>query len=218
MEILIGIGAVVLFVLMVIGISIIFGKRRTNALKKIADTLNLTFQGDSAESLLELITDFSLLSKGYSPEFRDVMAGRFKEMDIFITDYKYNQPFSRLSPSQTVIVICSGLLHLPSFNIEHESLAHKINLAVGYEKIDFDFDEHPVFSKQYVLQGPDEEAIRKFFTPEIIACFEQHKKLCAEGRGNVLLVFRHDHLVSLKNYRSFLAEALEVYMLMKNRK
>ena len=65
---------------------------------------------------------------------------------------------------------------------------HKIGQAFGYQ--DIDFDAHPQFSKQYILKSENEEIIRNLFTSELIALFENEKKISAECSGYVLIIYR----------------------------
>ena len=221
MDALIVIGSVVLFLLIIIlivWISNASGKKRAKALNHVASSLNLEFKDIADNSMMALFREFALFSNAVYPLGSGVMVGAFKEIYIIIADYKFRVSGTRLIPAQTIIIINSDSLQLPSFTLQPERLVQKINLAVGYEKIDIDFDSHPDFSKRYLLQGPDEEKIRKFFKPEIIAYFEQHSRLCAEGDGNALLVFKQEHIVPPEEFRSFINKALELYDLLKTRK
>lgn len=55
---------------------------------------------------------------------------------------------------------------------------------------EIDFDEAKNFSKVFDVSGPDRDAIKKFFKPELIKFFENKEIYHVESNGNALLVFR----------------------------
>ena len=56
---------------------------------------------------------------------------------------------------------------------------------------DIDFDSHPQFSKDYLLKGADEAAVRRCFHPAVLTFFEQHtgkrQWVATEGLGSILV-------------------------------
>ncbi len=213
MDTLIGISVAVIILAIIIWWSYKNSKKRTKALKEVASSLNFTYSETAEHSMVALLSDYSLLSKGYNQMVNNVMGGRFNDIDVIIADYQYNESGSRRIPNQTVIVLNSPQMQLPSFTIQPENWAHKVGSAVGHQ--DIDFDSHKAFSDDYLLRGKDEGAVRNLFTDELIAYFEQHKKLCAEGEDTNLMFFRFNKQVPPENIRSFLEEGLGVYNLVK---
>jgi hypothetical protein len=59
----------------------------------------------------------------------------------------------------------------PEFMLMQETLMSKLCKLAGFYK-DIDFDQHPLFSKQYVVGGVDEDSVRALFTPGVIRHFE----------------------------------------------
>ncbi len=82
---------------------------------------------------------------------------------------------------------------IPLFVLEREVVLDRVLNTTGVRDIDFkDFKE---FSNKFLLFGPDEEEIKKFFTPEIILFFETHSVYHIESSGDALLVFPKAKLV-----------------------
>ncbi len=62
---------------------------------------------------------------------------------------------------------------MKNFSFDSESFFHKIRNIIGYK--DIDFDTHPNFSKNYLLNGEDENAIRNVFNEGVLYFFENKK-------------------------------------------
>ena len=90
------------------------------------------------------------------------------------------------------------------------------------------FKEHPKFSRKFWLGGEDEQAIRYFFTPRLIAFFEQKKWAyqkfglnlgpikfggifpCLEARGNEFIFFFESKAIAPERLPEFIDEAEEI--------
>ncbi len=90
---------------------------------------------------------------------------------------------------------------------------HKIGSAFGYQ--DIDFASHPTFSKQYLLRGSDEMAVRNTFSDDLLAYFEQRKGLSAEGDGDRLVFYRISKRVPPKDISSFMEQGFALFSFLK---
>ena len=63
------------------------------------------------------------------------------------------------------------------------------------------------FPEGVKLFGRDPEALKKFFKPEIAACFGEHPGWSAQGSGRWLLLYKGCELVSPAKYGEFIAES-----------
>ncbi len=115
--------------------------------------------------------------------------------------------------TQTVILFQPSLLRLPSFTLRPKNLFHKIGRVFGYQ--DINFDSHPAFSKQCLLRGTDEEAVRNIFTDELLAYYDECKDLSTEGDGDKLMFYRADDKVPPQDMRPFLEEGFGIFSLVK---
>ena len=82
----------------------------------------------------------------------------------------------------------------PVFSLEEESFLDRMSLMVAHQ--DIDFKEYEAFSRKFLLQGPDEDSIRKFFSPSLVQFFEQGDIYHLESNGQQILIFRHLRLIS----------------------
>lgn len=85
---------------------------------------------------------------------------------------------------------------------------------LGYK--DIDFDRNPEFSKRYLLKGPDETAIRKLFTPDILHYFEKRTgTINVETDKNTIIAYTSGRRVNPKDLRAFITSASEAVNIFK---
>lgn len=81
---------------------------------------------------------------------------------------------------------------IPKFVLDSEGVFDKIFgrvMAFSGQK-DINFKAFPKFSNQFVLLGKNEQGIREFFKPELIAFLENEVIYHIESNGEALLIFR----------------------------
>ena len=77
--------------------------------------------------------------------------------------------------------------------------------ASGLEPVDM--TDYAGFPAGVKLLGRDPAALKKFFTSELDSCFAEHSGWSAQGSGRYLLLYKGGGLVSVGDYRDFMAEA-----------
>jgi len=192
-----------------------YEKKRTEALQAIAKALNFSFERKGDELLIAMHNNFDLFTKGRSKKISNVMNGRSGDMDITIMDYQYTTGSGKNSTtySQTLIAVQSKHLRLPPFTLSPENIFHKIGGIFGYK--DIDFASHPKFSKQYLLRGEDEEAIRNTFSDELLNFYEKDKALNTEGDNDKFIYYKTSKRLAPKDIQAFLQETINLYGLLK---
>lgn len=143
-----------------------------------------------------------------------------KEVDgatVTVFDYIYTRGVGKNQRTlkQTVLLLESERLDLPSFALRPEGLTQKLQGALGNQ--DIDFPEHPGFSSAYMLEGSDEAQILALFDAEKLAFFAERRGLSVEGKGRQLIYYRDHKLVSPKAIQTFVEEGLAVLRLMAGR-
>ena len=73
----------------IIAISMHLEKKRTEAMRSVAATMNFTFAEKPDNALRETLSHFHLFSQGHSKKIRNVLIGRAGEMDVRVFDYRY---------------------------------------------------------------------------------------------------------------------------------
>lgn len=97
---------------------------------------------------------------------------------------------------------------IPKFIMDKEGLFDKVFSRVkafsGVGK-DINFTKHPSFSKKFILTGKDEDAIRSFFTDDLIHFFEDNEIHHIESNGEALLIFKYVHIARTDEIQNMLS-------------
>ena len=188
-----------------------YEQKRTKKLETFALTAGFNFSAKGDDALLASFSEFPLFSVGRSKRLTNLLQGRQGDAEVSIFDYKYTVGGGQNSRQyrQTVICFRSDRLKLPAFTLRPENIFHKIGTAFGYQ--DVDFEHSPEFSKDYLLRGRDEQAIRSAFNAGVLAYYTVNKGLCTEGEGDRLIYYRSGKRVKLENLPTFVEEGREVY-------
>ena len=213
---LIVIAGIAAFVVTAILISWLYERKRTQDLKVLAASLKFSFSATD-NAVLETMSPFHLFSQGRSRKVTNIMEGSTNDIDVIIMDYQYTTGAGKNSHTwkQTVIAFRSPLLNLPSFTLRPEHLFDKIGAVFGRQ--DIDFASHSAFSRRYLLQGDDENAVRALFSDALLSHYDQSKGLSTEADGDMFIFYRASKRVPPKGMTAFMQEGFAIFGLMKTR-
>jgi uncharacterized protein YlzI (FlbEa/FlbD family) len=62
---------------------------------------------------------------------------------------------------------------------------------------DINFDNHPEFSRKFLLKGQQDTAVRTFFNQQLIELIESHPYYHIESNGKSIIVYRFDQSSSV---------------------
>lgn len=227
MPAIIGVIALVVFVVLITWLQDQKQVRRTRQLGRQAEILGLTYSESSGPRLLEQTGSFLLFAQGQKGSARNVVRGTHPmpglttgEVNVEVFEYTFSAPFGRYTESwrQSVIRLTDTNLNLPSFSLTPEPIFETMVRNARDPELrerlagtaGISLREHPDFTEHMHLQGPARKAIRALFNDELVAFFEAHADLCCEAGGPYLIFYRFDKLVSPKKTSKFLNEALQV--------
>lgn len=196
--------------------SMLFERKRSEAMELVANELSLTFYPKGDPALQASLGDMHLFKQGHSKKFMNMMTGTANGVEVVIFMYRYKTGGGKHqhTHNQTVISFQSSNLALPQFEVRPERMFHKIGKAFGYQ--DIDFESHPGFSKQYLLRGPNEGAIRDAFDMDRLDLIEQLPKgVCIEAHQNRLIFYRAGKRLKAEQIRDFMAEGFSVFSAFK---
>ena len=128
----------------------------------------------------------------------------------YLMDYTYAIGTGKTTAiyNQTLLLLHRDNLALPEFVLAPEGFFKRIGQLFGAQ--DFDFEEHPVFSQLFQLQGWDEAAVRALFNSAVITALEQRPGFSIEGREGYLVVYRGNKRPKPREMPRFIEEAGEV--------
>ncbi len=159
--------------------------------------LKWSYEGTDEWGLINLLLDFKLFKQGHSKKICPIII--IKEDDLEYTcvfDYHYTVSSKNSSHTyrQTVFFRYSKALALPHFLMVPEKWYHRIGTYFGMQ--DIDFVEYPVFSKNYLLKGTDEDYVRFHFNhPELMRFFDQVGFYSLEGMNYLMILYVHEVLL-----------------------
>ncbi len=192
-------------------------QKRSELLAQVAHRLDLDFTEVDQSHLIAMLRDFRLFRRGSSRKIyhvmsrRDVLAG----LKIWLFDYHYTVSSGKSSATyrQSVMFVHSTDLGLPGFFMRPEQIIDKIGSWLGIR--DINFEQHPDFSRQYYLKGPDEELIRSTFTEPILHFFTVEKDWFLEGLNYYLILYQERRLQPPEQLEKMYVKGLELYELLR---
>lgn len=213
MALLIGLGffAIIMFVAYM---QSVMDKKRREAIRSYCRQHGLSYS-DTANKIPAIARSFSLLSeKGHTNSWRSEMAGKREDYSFTIFEHYYVTGYgkSRHTYINTICVISKNEVNMPQFFVRDENF-----ILDGLGKLfggqDINFEEDPVFSKKFVLQGMSEPSIRQFFDRRVRKTFvDKHiKGYQYEGYHNCLVTCVSGSL-DINGRMALLSNALAVFV------
>jgi len=117
---------------------------------------------------------------------------------------------------QTTVQIVRLPSRIPQFIVDKEGLFDKIFERVkvfSRSNRDISFMKYPGFSLKFHLSGEDENAIRTFFTDDLIRFLEENEIHHIESNGEALMIFKYVHIARTEEVQNILDFS---YNLLKN--
>ncbi|MFT6147645.1 MAG: hypothetical protein ACJAUH_000322 [Saprospiraceae bacterium] len=168
--------------------------------------------------LMELLKDFELFQKGRRRKISNVLhsVDDFLELNISIFDYEYviGKNKKRNRKQQTVFFLRSRSLGLPEIYMRPENFLHRIANYLNLSQ-DIDFEEFPKFSKQYLLQGEDEEYIRHIINEEVLQFFTKEKGWTLEAINFFLMFHHHNKLLKPWEIKQLFKKGMKLHEILE---
>lgn len=193
-------------------------KERTEALRSAAFELDMKFEEKDEYGMIALLRDFKLFRRGSRKTISNILtkSSSLLEEKINVMDYRYTVQSNNSSRTihQTVFFIQSKQLAMPQMLLKPEHFFHKIGAWLGMQ--DIDFEEHPEFSSAYLLQGEDEERIRRTMSNEaIVRFFTVEKNWCLESIGFFMILYQERKLIAASHLKTLYAKGMQLYEQLK---
>lgn len=191
----------------------LFNPRRSK-MSKVADDLEMDFYKSDEYGMVEFLEDFKLFSVGRRKKIKNMLIHVDGEtgLDIRIFDYQYvvGGGNSTRRTRQTVFYLHSESLDLPQFLVRPEHFFHRIGHFLGISH-DINFEAFPEFSKQYLLKGKEENAIRQTFNNDMLHFFTLEKNWSLEGKTNSLIFYKKGKKQEPETIKEFYNKGMLVY-------
>lgn len=196
---------------------IVKSRREKPAYLAAAKSMGLHYAADVATDSLPRKDEFRLFSGKDAEHIPFMMSGAFDGVDVRIFDYvcsTYSGTQDRQLPSrrQTLVMFQSPHYQWPYLMMMPDSLALKVTKLLGVK--DIDIPDAPGFSKRYLLNGNDEEALRGLFRREVTDALSQRNNWGVEAHGDVIVFRLQDKRIPPKEIPSFFNETIRLLQLL----
>jgi hypothetical protein len=182
---------------------------RTKQLQLVANQLGWSLVPKAPYTTIPYANSFNLFTQGTMQRVYNVLSGQRNGAQVMIFDYTFVRNYQRGLRFQTVALVLSNQINLPSFTLRPGGhLKDKLGLTLGHI---ISFPSHSGFSSQYVLEGKDEQAIRSMFGDSLLSYCEAHPGLSMQGGGGLLFVFREQVAVPPQNISLTIDESLHLF-------
>jgi hypothetical protein len=228
----------IIFVLFFMGFIALFiyaiqaNKKRTEELAQKASAMQLAFSPVAPEAFTKDLSAMSYFADPRNKTYSKVLYGKAGGLSVHIFEYLISQDSAHPTvthsgpdgaitghshPQSTSsiysVVYLRGTVALPQFQMQSSTFLDGIAKKL-FGMQDINIDTHPVFSKEWVLQSKDENAVRKLFTPEVLAHCEKIPKDTLVAEGERLVMMRLGHLMPDK-VEGLLREALTLHEVLR---
>lgn len=183
-------------------------------MRALASHLNMQYFPTDEWGMNALLQDFRLFKRGRRKVIDNVIRYVDPMMDTEVNMFDYSYTVSmgkgRKVHRQTVFFIRSKQLALPEFFMEPEHVFHRVGEWLNLTR-DIDFIEFPEFSRQYLLQGEDEEYIRHKMSPQLLRYFTVEKDWTLEGINFFMIFYQNRKLLAPNDIRMFYKKGMGIF-------
>jgi hypothetical protein len=152
---------------------------------------------------------FRLFQKRRSPRVRNVISVEEISRDILIDIFDFSYKVDDNRVHQTVHLIQNKKMDLTPFIMRPAHLGDM--LTELFVDVDIDFELWPRFSRNYVVKGKNESAVRYMMNDQFLELFNSRPGWTVEGFKDLFLVYRRRKRVKPDDLPSFHEFSLEVH-------
>ena len=191
-------------------------KKRRNEIKAYCSSNGLKYN-DIGFKFLNIASGFALanMNRGSGHQWLAEVYGKRDDLEFYIIDHSYitGSGKSRHLHHDTLCLIRDKNINIPCFYARTEDpIFDTIGKIFGGQ--DINFSEDKKFSSKFVLQGPVEADIRKFFTEPVRKAFVDfhHSSYQYESRKNSFLVMNHGlNFLNLRERMIFFENSINIF-------
>ena len=192
-------------------VSIVLEKKRTAKIQELAGGMGLTFLAAGDSELQSRLSAVNMFTQGRDRRLTNLISGATEECTISIFDYQYTTGSGKQTQTNksTIAALESTNLNNPAFTLRPENLFDKIGGMLGFE--DIDFPEHEMFSRSFVLKGPEEVEIRSFFDKKLLDFFGERAGSSVEAIPGMMIYYIPGRRRKAEEFAALLEEAYKVF-------
>lgn len=170
-----------------------FLTRRQENLKAICERQNWSYQAIGEQKEVAVNKHLYFKNKQIKRVY-NMCSSDSSDFRVFDVDFSEGEFIAKEDIRATVMLISVGK-EIPQFRLDKEGLIEKIYHLAGYD--DIDLIDHPKFSSRFYLKGENADAIREFFSDDLVDFLEKNITYHIESNGKEVLIIHHQRLASV---------------------
>lgn len=185
-------------------------KQRGEEVAKFASDLGLTYEKELNAEDRRRFEHFLLAQRGRARNAFNAVVADAGDLKMTIFDYRYTvgSGKNKRVVMQTIVLARAETLSLPAFSLAPETFFHRLGDWFGKGDIDFEDDEE--FSRKFLLNGPNEPAVREFFTSKRRQAFRGYERVAVEGHRDTFIFYRPAKRQAVEDIKPLMEEAFQV--------
>ena len=163
-------------------------------LGELANKLNWNFDGNKSVQIKDY-SNFTMSNIGKLILVQNQIHGVENETNFKFAEVEIDMDIRTIAADTLIPALLltptKSNEHIPVFTLEKEGFFDKVKELSGFD--DIDFDNHPEFSKKFLLKGNHEDNVRSLFKEELIKLIESNPHYHIESNGSAIVIYRFDH-------------------------
>ena len=192
----------------------LFKDKRGDEIKSLAYHLDMQYTKRDRYGLKKLLGQFQLFREGGGRKITNLLKkeDEWLQSKVAVFDYQYTISTGKSSQTfyQTVFFIQSKKLSLPQFLIKPEHFFHRVGKFLKLTQ-DIEFEEHPEFSKKFLIQGDEASLVKDALPDELARFFTIEKKWSLEGMNYFLIFYQKHKRLPPESIGDFYKKGMKIY-------
>ena len=196
------------------GVSVWVGRKRTKEMASVAENMSFAFMANLTLAGLRAMAPFRLFTLGRSQQAYNAMQGRVGDCDALFFEYQYTVGSGKSSQTYQIaaVILPDATSGLPDFNLAPKTFFDK--LAAFFTHNNIEIEDAPEFTKHCKLSGPNPEALREMFHPDLVFYLGRDGRWFIEAVDGQLLLYQQKRLTP-DQCPGLVADALEIRVLLR---
>jgi len=172
--------------------------KRQTTIKELSNDFLLNYNAENDKNI-SFLEDFLFFKTKQIDHIYNKLSSKNESINLFDIEFSEGEFIAKE-------VVRTTMLHIKleeeicTFTLDREGFLERIYSFAGFK--DIPIQNHSDFSKRFYLLGEDSEAIKEFFTDDLVHFFESNPYYHVESNGCSLLLFGKERLASVKEIKA----------------
>lgn len=173
--------------------------KRQSTIQEIASEFHLNYSSEKNKDTF-FLNDFLFFKTRQINYIINEISNNNVSLNIFDIEFSEGEFIAKEVVRSTMLYI--EIAVAPTFTLDKEGFLQKVYGLAGFT--DIHIDNHKDFSKRFYLLGDNEEAVKQYFSDELVQFFESNPYYHIESNGKGLLIFDKERLAGVREIKALL--------------